>query len=199
MIATAHKAPDFTAARRHMIESQLRTSGINDAWVLDRMAAIPREDYVPEAARASAYVDRTVPLGAGAFLAPPLAQGQILTHAKPRADERTLLIGPATAYLAALIRPLVGELREATPDDVLSGDVDGAFDLVIVDGAVEHVPAQLAATLAPSGRLVTGVVSRGVPRLAIGRHSGADVSLMTLVESQLPRLPAFDRPQSWTF
>jgi protein-L-isoaspartate(D-aspartate) O-methyltransferase len=199
MIATAHKAPDFTAARRHMIESQLRTSGINDAWVLDRMAAIPREDYVPEAARASAYVDRTVPLGAGAFLAPPLAQGQILTHAKPRADERTLLIGPATAYLAALIRPLVGELREATPDEVLSGDVDGAFDLVIVDGAVEHVPAQLAATLAPSGRLVTGVVSRGVPRLAIGRLSGADVSLMTLVESQLPRLPAFDRPQSWTF
>ncbi|MEL7708485.1 protein-L-isoaspartate O-methyltransferase [Citromicrobium bathyomarinum] len=199
MIATAHKAPDFTAARRHMIESQLRTSGINDAWVLDRMAAIPREDYVPEAARASAYVDRTVPLGAGAFLAPPLAQGQILTYAKPRADERTLLIGPATAYLAALIRPLVGELREATPDEVLSGDVDGAFDLVIVDGAVEHVPAQLAATLAPSGRLVTGVVSRGVPRLAIGRHSGADVSLMTLVESQLPRLPAFDRPQSWTF
>lgn len=199
MIATAHKAPDFTAARRHMIESQLRTSGINDAWVLDRMAAIPREDYVPEAARASAYVDRTVPLGGGAFLAPPLAQGQILTHAKPRANERTLLIGPATAYLAALIRPLVGELREATPDEVLSGDVDGAFDLVIVDGAVEHVPAQLAATLAPSGRLVTGVVSRGVPRLAIGRHSGADVSLMTLVESQLPRLPAFDRPQSWTF
>ena len=199
MIATAHKAPDFTAARRHMIESQLRTSGINDAWVLDRMAAIPREDYVPEAARASAYVDRTVPLGAGAFLAPPLAQGQILTHAKPRADERTLLIGPATAYLAALIRPLVGELREATPDQVLSGDVDGGFDLVIVDGSVEHVPAQLAATLAPSGRLVTGVVSRGVPRLAIGRPSGADVSLMTLVESQLPRLPAFDRPQSWTF
>lgn len=199
MIATAHKAPDFTAARRHMIESQLRTSGINDAWVLDRIAAIPREDYVPEAARASAYVDRTVPLGAGAFLAPPLAQGQILTHAKPRTDERTLLIGPATAYLAALIRPLVGELREATPDEVLSGDVDGGFDLVIVDGAVEHVPAQLAATLAPSGRLVTGVVSRGVPRLAIGRLSGADVSLMTLVESQLPRLPAFDRPQSWTF
>ena len=199
MIETAQKAPDFTAARRHMIESQLRTSGINDAWVLDRMAAIPREDYVPEAARASAYVDRTVPLGAGAFLAPPLAQGQILTHAKPRADERTLLIGPATAYLAALIRPLVGELREATPDQVLSGDVDGGFDLVIVDGSVEHVPAQLAATLAPSGRLVTGVVSRGVPRLAIGRLSGADVSLMTLVESQLPRLPAFDRPQSWTF
>ena len=199
MIAIAQKAPDFAAARRHMIESQLRTSGINDAFVLERMAEVPREDFVPEASRASAYIDRTIPLGGGAALGSPLAYGEILTPARPQSGDTVLLIGPATGYLAALIRPLVGELREATPDQVLSGDVDGGFDLVIVDGSVEHVPAQLAATLAPSGRLVTGVVSRGVPRLAIGRLSGADVSLMTLVESQLPRLPAFDRPQSWTF
>ena len=199
MIETAQKATDFRAARRHMIESQLRTSGVNDGYVLDRMAAVPREDYVPEASRASAYVDRTIPLGPDAFLAPPLAQGQILTHAKPNKEDRTLLIGPATAYLAALIGPLVGELRQATPDEVLAGDVDGAFDLVIVDGAVEQVSAHLAATLAPTGRLVTGVVSRGVTRLALGRRSGEDVSLMPVIESQLPRIPAFDRPQNWTF
>ena len=52
MIATAQKTTDFAAARRHMIESQLRTSGVNDSWVLERMAAVPREDFVPEAARA---------------------------------------------------------------------------------------------------------------------------------------------------
>ena len=45
MIAIAQKAPDFAAARRHMIESQLRTSGINDAYVLDRMADVAREDF----------------------------------------------------------------------------------------------------------------------------------------------------------
>ncbi len=199
MMATAQKAPDFAAARRHMIESQLRTSGINGARVLDRMAAVPREDFVPEAARASAYVDRTIALGEGASLAPPLAQGQILTHARPEKNERALLVGPATAYLAALIEPLVGELRSATPEEVLANEVDGTFDLVIVDGAVEHVPAQLAATLAPSGRLVTGVIRRGVTRLEIGRRSGEDVSLIAIGETQLPRLPAFDKPQSWTF
>ena len=94
MIATAQKTTDFAAARRHMIESQLRTSGVNDSWVLERMAAVPREDFVPEAARAGAYVDRTVPLGDGAFLAPPLAQGLILTHARPDAADRALLVGP---------------------------------------------------------------------------------------------------------
>lgn len=199
MIETAQKAPDFTAARRHMIESQLRTSGINDRYVLDRMAAVPREDFVPETSRAAAYVDRSIPLGGDAVLAPPFAQGQLLTYAKPRTDERALLVGPATGYLAALFGPLVAEVREATPDTVLAGDVDGVFDLVVVDGAAETIPEQLAAAIAPEGRIVTGVVRKGVVKLEIGRRSGADVSLISLAETQLPRLPQFDKPQSWTF
>lgn len=199
MIATAHKAPDFAAARRHMIESQLRTSGINDRYVLDRLAQVPREDYVPESARAAAYVDRTIPLGNGAFLAPPLAQGQLLTYARPRTDEQALLIGPATAYLAALMEPLVANLREATPDAVLAGEIDAVFDLVVVDGAIEDVPPELVATLAPQGRILAGVVRKGVTRLEIGRRSGEGVSLIPLAETQLPRLPAFDKPQRWTF
>tara|TARA_B100000678_G_scaffold244136_1_gene215986 strand:+ start:87 stop:686 length:600 start_codon:yes stop_codon:yes gene_type:complete len=199
MIATAQKTTDFAAARRHMIESQLRTSGVNDSYVLDRMAAVPREDFVPEGARAGAYVDRTVPLGGGASLAPPLAQGLILTHARPSVRDRVLVIGPATGYLAALLAPLVGSLQEATPDSVLSGEVDGTFDLVIVDGAIEQVPAALAATLGAEGRLVTGVIRKGVTRLELGRRSGDGVSLIAVTEVQLPRLAAFDAPPSWTF
>ena len=199
MIDTAQKAPDFAAARRHMIESQLRTSGVNDRVVLDRMAAVPREDYVPESARAGAYVDRTIPLGPDAFLAPPLTQGQILTHAKPRSDERALLVGPATGYLAALLAPMVQELREATPDSVLAGEVDGVFDLVVVDGAAEDLPSSLIETLSPSGRILAGVIRKGVTRLELGRRSGDDVSLIALHEIQLPRLHAFDKPQRWTF
>lgn len=199
MIATAQKTTDFAAARRHMIESQLRTSGVNDSWVLERMAAVPREDFVPEAARAGAYVDRTVPLGDDAFLAPPLAQGLILTHARPAAADRALVVGPATGYLAALLAPLVGELEQATPESVLSGNIEGTFDLVIVDGAVEQVPAALAATLSTNGRLVTGVIRNGVTRLELGRRSGDGVSLISVTEAQLPRLAAFDAPPSWTF
>ncbi|WP_370178937.1 protein-L-isoaspartate O-methyltransferase [Alteriqipengyuania sp.] len=199
MIAIAQKAPDFAAARRHMIESQLRTSGINDAFVLERMAEVPREDFVPEASRASAYIDRTIPLGGGAALGSPLAYGEILTHARPQSGDTVLLIGPATGYLAALIRPLVSEVREATPDMLLANDVDGTFDLVIVDGALEDVPVQLVATLAPAGRLVTGVIRKGVTRLEVGRRSGDDLSLLAITETQLPRLPQFDKPQGWSF
>ena len=199
MIATAHKAPDFTAARRHMIESQLRTSGINDPRVLDRMAEVPREDYVPESARSAAYIDRTIALREGVVLGSPLAYGQILTHARPSAGERALLVGPATGYLAALLAPMVAEVQEATPDALLSGKVDGSFDLVIVDGAAEQLPEQLVATLAPAGRLVSGIIRKGITRLEIGRLSGDTISLIAVIETQLPRLAAFDKPQSWTF
>ena len=82
---------------------------------------------------------------------------------------------------------------------MLSGNVEGTFDLVIVDGAVEQVPAALAATLSPEGRLVTGVIRNGVTRLELGRRSGDGVSLISVTEAQLPRLAAFDAPPSWTF
>ena len=98
-----------------------------------------------------------------------------------------------------MLGPLVAEVREATPDAVLSGDVDGVYDLVLVDGAAEEVPASLVATLAPEGRLLTGLIRKGVTKLALGRRSGDDISLIALNETQLPRLPAFDKPKGWTF
>ena len=39
--------PDYAAARKAMIDSQLRTSGVNDTFVLERMGTLPREDFVP--------------------------------------------------------------------------------------------------------------------------------------------------------
>ena len=51
---------DMTAARKAMIDSQLRTSGVNEPFVLARMAAVAREDFVPEGAKPIAYMDRAV-------------------------------------------------------------------------------------------------------------------------------------------
>ncbi len=49
--------PDYTAARKAMIDSQLRTSGVNDGFVLERMSSVAREDFVPEGAKSIAYMD----------------------------------------------------------------------------------------------------------------------------------------------
>ena len=67
---TAQTAAGGTdAARRAMIDSQLRPSGVNEPRVLAAMARIPREDFVPVAMRSAAYIDRAIALGDGRFLA----------------------------------------------------------------------------------------------------------------------------------
>src|SRR5688572_9720914 len=65
--------PDFAAARRAMIDSQLRPQGVTDPAVLSAMAAVPREEFVPDSVRPLAYGDRPIDLGDGQALMPPAA------------------------------------------------------------------------------------------------------------------------------
>ena len=102
----------FDAARRAMIDSQLRVSGVNDPAILAAFAALPREEFVPRDRRAIAYIDRAVPLGQGAVLAPALTHGQMLTAAEPVAGDHVLVIGTPGDYLGALARQLS---RSGTP------------------------------------------------------------------------------------
>lgn len=194
---STHPGAASTAARRAMIDSQLRTSGVNEPWVLAAMASIAREDFVPEAARAAAYVDRAVPLGAGRYLAAPLVHGRMLAEAAPTAEDRALLVADASGYLAALLRPLVGSLDAVEAEQL--GSLGTGYSLVVIDGAVEELPAAIADALAECGRIVTGVVERGVTRLAAGRKVAGQVALLPLAEIGIPPLPEFAAPKRWSF
>lgn len=191
--------PDFAAARRAMIDSQLRTSGVNEPFVLERMGAVAREDFVPQAARGVAYIDRAVPLGDGRFLAAPVVHGRMLAEARPTGADRALVVDGGSGYLPELLRPLVGELEVIDPEAAAANAKRDAFSLLLIDGAVEHVPASLAKRLADDARVVTGLVREGVTRLAVGRKAAGQVALLPLAEVGIPVLHAFDRPKSWAF
>jgi protein-L-isoaspartate(D-aspartate) O-methyltransferase len=187
-------------ARKAMIESQLRTSGVNAAFVLERMAAVPREDFVPEHARGHAYVDRAIPLGGGRYLAAPLVQGRMLEEAAPTLADKALLVDGGSGYLAELLRPLVGALEVVSPDQAVAKSRKGGdFTLLVIDGAIEQLPAALAARPAENARIVTGLVARGVTRLATGRKIAGEVSLVPLAEIGIPVLPEFAAPKGWSF
>jgi len=186
-------------ARRAMIESQLRTSGVNEPWVLAAMAGVAREDFVPETMRNAAYIDRAIALGNGRFLAAPLVQAKMLAEAEPTAEDKALLIGEGNGYLAALLRPLVGSLDAVAPADAAAMDGKGGYSLVVIDGAVEELPAGVASQLAHDGRLVTGLIERGVSRLAAGRKAGSTVALLPLAEIGIPALPELAAPKRWSF
>lgn len=186
-------------ARRAMIESQLRTSGVNERWVLEAMDGVAREDFVPETMRGAAYIDRAIPLGNGRFLAAPLVHAKMLVEAEPTATDKALLIGDGKGYLAALLRPLVGSLDAVDPGEAASMAGEGGYTLIVVDGAVEELPESVSGQLAANGRVVTGLMVRGVSRLATGRKAAGAVALLPLAEIGIPALPEFAAPKRWSF
>jgi protein-L-isoaspartate(D-aspartate) O-methyltransferase len=192
-------ATGFAAARKAMVDSQLRVSGVNADFVRERMGAVPREDFVPEAARAVAYMDRAVPLGNGRFLAAPLVHGRMLEEAAPTAADKALLVDGGSGYLAELLRPLVGSLKVVPAAEAASFGKKGGYSLLVIDGAIEHLPEGLAKQLGDNGRVVTGLVVRGLTRLATGRKAAGEVSLIPLAEIGIPVLPEFAAAKGWSF
>ncbi len=196
--AIAQANADHPAARRAMIDSQLRPSGVNEPWVLAAMLALPRESFVPVSLRSSAYIDRAIPLGDGRWLAAPLVHGRFLAEAAPTLADRALLVGDPAGYLAALLRPLVGSLDVAEPGQLAETQA-GAYTLIVIDGAIEQLPDTLKAALAEDGRLVTGTMAHGVTRLAVGRKVAGDVALLALTDLGMPVLREFAAPKRWSF
>lgn len=198
--SAGHEGAQPNLARRAMLDSQLRTSGVNAEFVLRRMGEVEREDFVPEAARGFAYIDRAIALGAGRWLAAPVVQGMMLQEAKPAATDKVLLVDGGSGYCAELLRPLVGTLEVISPADALaSGRKGGDFTLLVIDGAAEQVPQPLVQRLADNARIVTGTVKDGITRLAIGRKTAGEVALLPLAELGIPVLPEFAVPKGWSF
>lgn len=196
---TTDRHTDTSTARRAMIDSQLRTSGVNEEYVLARMIAVPREDFLPADKASVAYIDRAVSLGADGHLAAPLFYGKLLLEAQPARDDRVLVVEGGTGYLAELLRPLVAEIVTISAAEAATGAATGAYSLIVIDGAIEQLPEALEARLADQGRIISGLVLRQVTRLASGRKVGGNVVLQPVEDIGIPVLHAFDAPKGWTF
>src|SRR5690349_19853880 len=111
---------NFEAMRRAMVDSQLRTTGVNDPRVVAAMAEVPRERFVPVERRGLAYMDRPVALGAGRALNIPEATGLLLTAAAVRASDKVLLVGAGSGYAAALLEKLAAHVVALEEDAALA-------------------------------------------------------------------------------
>ena len=200
MTTTLDTSDRFATARKAMVDSQLRTSGVNAPFVLERMGAVARERFVPEELRHAAYMDRAIRLPDGGVLPAPVFHGMLLEEARPRAEDMVLIVDGGSGYLAELVRPMVTSVENI---DVAAGVAGKAkakdVSLLLIDGAIEELPKALAKRLADGGRICTGLVERGVTRLATGRKVAGSVSLVAVAETGIPRLPAFDAPPRWSF
>ena len=215
---------DQAAARRNMVESQLKPNRVTDARVLDAMGAVPRERFVPGHLAGVAYVDEDLEIAPGRHLPEPRVLGRMLHEAAVKPGERVLVVGAATGYVAAVLAEMGasvvavesdGELAAAARAnlsgigvagaEILEGDLAagaarlGPYDLVVVPGAVPEIPAAIAAQLAEKGRVVA-ILGEGPVNVATLLSRGpSGLAARTLFDCGTPALPGFARARGFVF
>ena len=188
-------AADFAAQRADMIEWQLRRRGIRDQSVLNAMAAVPRELFVPERYRKRAYADSALPIGHGQTISQPWIVAAICEALALEGSERVLEVGTGSGYSTAVLamlaaevitierieelaiaaRQLLAELGitnvEVVVADGSAGFPDRApYEAIAVHATAPSPPPTLIRQLAPGGRLVIPIASDGADMLTVFRR-----------------------------
>ena len=193
---------DFAAARRTMVDSQIKTGAITDPMIVEAMGAVPRENFLPEARRSVAYVDQDLAIGKGRFVMEPLVLARLLQLAEVQPTDKALVVGANGGYCAAVLAHMAGSVVALDSDRELTAAAGGAFalsgvgnvqvvtgdlaagcaagapyDVILIGGAVAEVPGSLKLQLADGGRLVAivrdGAMGRGMVYERVGGTFGA--------------------------
>jgi protein-L-isoaspartate(D-aspartate) O-methyltransferase len=211
-------------ARFNMIEQQIRPWDVLDKGVLGLLAVVRREDFVPPAYRALAFVDTEIPLAEGEQMLPPRVEARLLQDLQVQRHERVLEIGAGSGFMAALlghraqsvisleIRPDLSKmatdnLRRSGASNVTVVQADGVhgyaseapFDAIMLSGSVSKVPVDLLNQLKPGGRLVA--IEGGEPVMEAVRytHGANGFERLALFDVNALRLIGFPEPPRFHF
>jgi len=215
-------------ARFNMIEQQIRPWDVLDAGVLELLAVVKREDFVPAAHKALAFMDTEIPLGdvsKGQVMLAPRLEARLLQELNVARHEKVLEVGAGSGFMAALLghraqRVVSMELDAALAEQAAANlkragvlnvtvlNQDGArglaaeapFDAIALSGSVEAVPEELLQQLKVGGRLAAIVGDEPVMRAQLfTRVSEKDFSTRILFDTVAPRLSGFARRNAFAF
>lgn len=217
---------DFVLARRNMVDGQLRPNRVTNAQLLAAIGDLPRERFLPAGLQSVAYADDDVPLGKGRFLMEPMVLARLLQTLQPLPEDKALVVASGAGYGAALLARLVKSVVAVEEDAGLAGSAgqtirnlgitnvqqvvgkmeegcaaQAAYDVILIEGAVQKVPAAILDQLAEGGRLGTVIAAPtgmlGVAHLMV--KEGGVASGRPLFDAGTPPLPGFTAPPRFTF
>ncbi len=215
---------DFAAARKNMIASQIKTNRVTDPLVIEAMSVVPRENFIPDAQRAFAYVDKELPIGNGRMIMEPMVLARLLQLADVQTTHAALVIGAGEGYCAAVLSHMARSVLALESDGalvaratktladlkaqnvmVVTGDLkagkpnQGPFDVILINGAVDAIPEALKQQLADGGRLVCIVREGPLGRATLVERSGNAFGQRQDFDCTAALLPGLEKQAMFVF
>jgi protein-L-isoaspartate(D-aspartate) O-methyltransferase len=216
---------DLEKARFNMIEQQIRPWDVLDQEILDLLAVVKREQFVPQAYAALAFVDMEIPLPGGENMMPPRVEARFLQDLNVRKHENVLEIGAGSGYMAALlaargrhvltvdIRPeLVALARQnlanagVTNVEVAEGNaadgwaVAAPYDVICISGSLPELPQSILSQVKVGGRIAAIVGSAPVMEARIiTRVSETEYQVVNVFETLAKPLQGAVQPSRFKF
>lgn len=206
-----------------MVDTQVRPSDVTKFPIINAMLSVPREAFVPAHLREAAYMGENVDLGGSRVVLEPRTLAKMLDAVDIQADELVLDIGSALGYSAAVIAhmaqavvaveenpDMVREAQTLLPeqgaDNVILHEgplVEGArehgpFDVIMIEGAVAHLPEALTDQLKDGGRIACLFMEGTLGVVRIGYKIDGHVTWRFAFNAGAPVLPGFERHAAFT-
>jgi protein-L-isoaspartate(D-aspartate) O-methyltransferase len=210
--------PDYAYRRRMMVDTQVRPSDVTKFPIIDAMLSVPRELYIPEPQRETAYAGINLELAPGRVMLEPRTLTKMLDGLAVGPSDLVLDVGCGLGYstaIAAWLAEAVVGLEEiesfAREAEAILGaqGIDnaavvcgpltegvpkhGPYDAIMVQGAVERVPEALTDQLKDGGRIACLFMEGALGVCRIGYRAGGRVTWRDMFNAAAPVLPGFER------
>ena len=214
---------DYAARRTMMVDTQVRPSDVTKFPIIDAMLSVPREAFVPDRLREAAYLGENLDLGEGRVMLDPRTLAKMLDALDIEGDDLVLDIGAAHGYSSAVIarmaEAVVGveadanlveeaqrTLLEHGADNVImqQGDLaigapdHGPYDVILLQGALEHLPEAITDQLKEGGRMACLFLEGALGVVRIGYKIDGRLNWRYAFNAGAPVLPGFERHAAFT-
>lgn len=214
---------DYAARRTMMVDTQIRPSDVTKFPIIDAMLSVPREDFVPSDKVEAAYIGDNVSLGGSRVVLEPRTLAKTLDALDITSDELVMDVACGLGYSSAVIAKMAAAVVAVEEDEAMAADAQaalsaagadnvivhagalaegasahGPYDVIVLEGAIEHMPDAILAQLKEGGRIAALFAEGELGVVRVGYKIDGEMNWRFAFNAGAPVLPGFERHRAFT-